>query len=267
MQDHIEGASTITPQKKRKTNPWKIVAIVLMVVVVLLLIGGAVYGYSLARGTGNTIRESREITQSFSEVTLSGGFHLYLVQGEEVSLEIEADERILENIKTQINDDELKIQDRNWYFLSSLIGLTDDTNVYLTVPDLDKIQVSGSADIDSEVFQTEELTIGISGSGNIDMGLDVQKFSLDISGSGKAELRGLAQSLSVDISGSGEVLARDLESSLVNITVSGSGEIETFVRDSLNVEISGSGNVDYFGSPATVNQNINGSGNVTKRGD
>ena len=93
-------------------------------------------------------------------------------------------------------------------------------------------------------------------------------YLLDVSTSGSGEfiLAGKADKVDLNIGGSGKFNCPDLQAKSVTVTISGSGEVTTWVTDSLDVRISGSGNVRYYGSPET-NQSIAGSGSVKKIGD
>jgi hypothetical protein len=49
-----------------------------------------------------------------------------------------------------------------------------------------------------------------------------------------------------------------------DIRISGSGDVEVNVKESLEANISGSGSVTYRGNPAHVNSHSSGSGKVRK---
>jgi hypothetical protein len=68
----------------------------------------------------------------------------------------------------------------------------------------------------------------------------------------------------VKISGSGDVKAFGFDAKKADITISGSGNVEVNVAESLEVVISGSGNILYKGSPAVINSQISGSGKLIK---
>ena len=66
----------------------------------------------------------------------------------------------------------------------------------------------------------------------------------------------------IAVSGSGEVHALNFITKTVDADISGSGECEVHVLNSLKVNISGSGKVKYNGMP-TVDSDITGSGSVS----
>ncbi|MEN0048069.1 MAG: head GIN domain-containing protein [Bacteroidota bacterium] len=141
----------------------------------------------------------------------------------------------------------------------------DELEIFATVASLREVTISGSGDVFTDgVFENvEDLELKISGSGDMQLALgqNVRKITSKTSGSGDYKLSGAAEILDVTISGSGEMKAFDLEALKCDISVSGSGDCEVAVVDELDVRISGSGDVCYRGNPS-VNTNINGSGNV-----
>lgn len=85
-----------------------------------------------------------------------------------------------------------------------------------------------------------------------------------LSGSGSITLEGYCQNFESQISGSGKIHGYALVANSANATISGSGDLEIFVNNTLTANISGSGSVRYKGNPPIVNSNISGSGRVTK---
>jgi Putative auto-transporter adhesin, head GIN domain len=84
-----------------------------------------------------------------------------------------------------------------------------------------------------------------------------------ITGEGSFDLEGTQQeNLDIHITGAGDVDAFDLEVAACNIRVSGVGNCDVHVSNTLDVNISGVGNVRYMGDP-TITTDISGVGNVT----
>lgn len=87
-----------------------------------------------------------------------------------------------------------------------------------------------------------------------------------LTGTGDFKLNGEKQSLlDIHITGAGNVEAFDMEVDDCNITIAGTGNCEVSVRESLSVSISGVGNVFYKGSP-DLHSDISGVGNVIAAG-
>ena len=64
---------------------------------------------STVRGSGNVISETRSVA-NFENVSLSGIGTLYIIEGDEESLEIEAEDNLLEHIETEVRGRTLEIK-------------------------------------------------------------------------------------------------------------------------------------------------------------
>jgi hypothetical protein len=143
-----------------------------------------------------------------------------------------------------------------------------DLTIYITVPELNEIALSGSGHITVNDFdnQGEDLELRLSGSGTISLNnfIGTENLSVNISGSGTITNSGTMSTLRdqhIKISGSGSYRGFNHPSDYCSINIPGSGNCEVQVQQTLDVKISGSGNVYYKGYP-TVTSDITGSGSV-----
>jgi len=243
---------------------WKIIIAVLAVFVVIWGVS-YIFGQSLGiRGSGTLASEDRKVSD-FNKVEISGVGKLIIDQTGKESLTVSAEDNIIDRIETKVEGDTLKIRVKNqWVFW--WVWPTKDIEYMLSVDDLERISISGSGEVNTEMLKSKKLNIRISGSGNADLSLEVEKLDINISGSGKFILDGTSTSQTVNISGSGDYDAKDLISSSAKITISGSGKAIIHAKDSLDIDISGSGNVKYLGSP-DIDQEVSGSGKISKYKD
>ena len=118
--------------------------------------------------------------------------------------------------------------------------------IFITLPDFDLINISGSGEIISETFlNVDDIDLTISGSGDIDLGIEADDIKSSISGSGNILLEGTADEIDFRISGSGDYGAFNLDSNRAYIEIIGSGDAEVYVGEQLDVKISGSVDVMY----------------------
>lgn len=207
-------------------------------------------------GSGNMKRETREVSD-FSGINVSGSMDVYLTQGSTQSLVVEADDNLLDLIKTDVKGKELYIGSKKCF------NSRKDLKVFITIPTLTSLTISGSSDAKgSDVFKCGDLSLRVSGSGSITLNLEAKDIEMSISGSGEISLKGTAEDMNIRISGSGDLNARDLESKDVTAIVSGSGDCQVTPKGDLNAIISGSGDVTYYGKPGSVDSSISGSGSV-----
>jgi hypothetical protein len=195
------------------------------------------------KGSGPVTSEQRNVT-GFTGITVNGATDIFISQGTSFDVKVKAYSNLLPYFETKVEDGILSLGYRRNTNVSN-----DNSQVYITMPSINLISLSGSSDIIcTGIFpSTTDMSAAISGSG-----------SISIAG-------GAADNFTVKISGSGDVKAFGFDAKKADITISGSGNVEVNVAESLEVAISGSGNILYKGSPAVINSQISGSGKLIKQ--
>jgi Putative auto-transporter adhesin, head GIN domain len=213
-------------------------------------------------GNGNVTTQQRNITD-FNAVEVHGSFTVYVSQGADYAVRIEAEENLMEYIVVEKDGDELEVGFKH----NTRIRTNRPVNVYVTAPSYTGLAVSGSGNLISQTKLTSssQLDIDISGSGDANLEVDAPTVTAEISGSGTAILKGMTRTFNGGIAGSGELKAYNLLSEKSDIEVAGSGDAEVYASKQLDVRVAGSGNINYKGNPS-INQNIAGSGTVRKAG-
>ncbi|MEO0340730.1 MAG: head GIN domain-containing protein [Bacteroidota bacterium] len=210
---------------------------------------------SCIRANGPTVTEVLDIAQ-FDGIDLQIPADVFITQGPNFEVRVEGQENAVEQLDRDVRNGFWEIE------FDRCMRNLDDFRVYITMPDITELYVSGSGVIIGEnIFVTGDLTLSVSGSGSIDVGLDSDDIDTRISGSGDIRMEGLADEVRHRTSGSGDLFAFDLETRTSDITISGSGDAEVFVQDELTIRISGSGDVFYKGRPS-LNVSVSGSGRV-----
>jgi hypothetical protein len=211
------------------------------------------------KGKGEVVSETRNVT-GFTSISLSMEGDVYFTPDSVYSIEIQAQQNILDVIESQVEGGVLvlKIQDH------TVLGNHDPIRIYVHAPSINGLDVSGSGNISAgEVMDQPDLNYNISGSGNITVAAVKSKQLYGrISGSGNiTSSSGTSDYATLTISGSGNLNFQDVMADTVYVTISGSGDVTAYAVKYLDVTISGSGNVRYNGNPV-INMHISGSGNV-----
>ena len=189
-------------------------------------------------GSGTALSETRQVP-AFDSVDLSGGAELEILSGQlEPKCEIEFDDNLLPFIKAEVTEKQLRIT----FSKSTTSSLP--LRIRLSTAQLKQLSVSGSV------------------SGKIE-NLDEPELSIEISGSGNIQCFGKAKKLEIDGSGSSSIDCLELSVEEAKIDISGSGEVAVQASRTLDVDISGSGKVRYRGEP-TITEDISGSGSIAR---
>ncbi len=210
-----------------------------------------------------TAKETRNVS-GFTEISFGISGSLYVKIGPDFSVTLEGNKKYLDEIETVVRNGRLVFRMDNY----SRLFNNEKANVYVTLPELKGLGVSGSGTAQVENgLKTAALDLSVSGSGKIIVPEVVTgKLDCSISGSGNILLKGSSEidKGDINISGSGSYSGNEAVFKSLQVGISGSGNCSCNVAESLNASISGSGNVNYSGNPK-INARVSGSGHVRSR--
>jgi hypothetical protein len=208
------------------------------------------------KGEGPVVKKELDLDR-FDGVKLAFSGNVMLTQGNTQKVIIEAQQNIIDNIVREVKNGTWRIK------YHKNVRKHEKVNVFITIPKLTQAHVSGSGNMKTtnHFSNLQDVELGVSGSGNLDLDLDADDISCGISGSGNVTLDGSADELELSISGSGNISAFELMAGNVDVSISGSGNADVQATSNLEVSVSGSGDVKYKGSPS-VNTRVSGSGKV-----
>jgi hypothetical protein len=209
-------------------------------------------------GNGNVKKETRDVS-SFDAIKIGGAFDIFLSQGNSEGLVIEADENLLDLIKSEVRNGTLVIDTKK------NIRDSKELNLYISFKDLKKMNLSGAVELESEGKLTfDNLKINGSGASEITLELEANKLECDFSGASETELIGSAKYCSVDSSGASELDAYDFVVGEYDIEISGAGDAVNHCSEVLNAHISGAASIHYKGNPK-VDSHVSGAGSIKQR--
>ena len=216
-------------------------------------------GTNIIQGSGNVIREPREVS-GFTEVVLTGSGNLTIRQTGSESLTIEAEDNIIPKLTTEVANGRLTLGVEP----NTDLRPTKPINYELTVKDLNAIQTLGAGEIDASSINTDNLGITNNGSGEVSIAnVEANNLKVTSSGSGAVKMAGKVDSQVADILGSGRYQAEDLESQEAKVDIKGSANATVNVIDKLDARITGSGSIEYIGDP-TISRQVLGSGELRR---
>lgn len=122
-------------------------------------------------------------------------------------------------------------------------NVNNGLKITVTAPSVTTFDIESSADL--VISRYDQPTLGV-----------------NIAGSGEALVRGRTRAVTVNLSGSGEADLSRLETSDADIDIEGSGDVIVGPTGAARIDIDGSGDVTLTSRPASLAQNISGSGDV-----
>jgi len=211
-------------------------------------------------GNGNIKTEDRTVT-NFKQVEVSGAAKVLVTQGDKSAVKIECDENLLPYIEVFQEGDKVFVKEKPGFNLDP----SRELQIYVTSPTFTDISASGACDIlgQNKISNSENLSLELSGAGDIKMEVDAPKLSAEVSGSGSIYLKGQTKDVKLDLTGAGHAYCYDLLAENTKVDITGAGSAEVYASVKLTADVSGAGTVNYKGN-AEVSQSVSGAGSVRK---
>ena len=194
-------------------------------------------------GSGVTRSETREIGD-FQRIhaTGAGTLDVEVKAGlDRRSLEITADDNLLNLITTEVNDGVLEV--------TPALSMSPSSGMRL------KVSVPSLAGIHLE------------GANRLNLNIDSPAgFDLHIEGAGRVKAAGKVGNLTLHSEGAGTIDAVDLVAGTVEVHIEGAGKARVNATERLKAHIEGAGVITYSGEPGKVENNIEGIGGVSNAG-
>ncbi|MBN1397267.1 MAG: DUF2807 domain-containing protein [Bacteroidetes bacterium] len=191
-------------------------------------------------GSGNIVSQTRNVG-TFDGIQVINFARIFITQDTLESLRVEADDNIIDNVITVVQDGILKV------------GLEDSSynnitlNIHASMKNIKRLESRGAGYMLTTNSISADTIVCI------------------IRGAGTMILKGTAVYESIEIEGAGSVSNFGLAVLNCSASISGAGWIEVNVSGQLNAKISGTGTIIYDGNPQSVNRVIAGVGSIQQK--
>jgi hypothetical protein len=210
-------------------------------------------------GNGKVVKKERT-AGSFTGIKVSSGIDVYLKQGDNMSLSVEADENLHEYIITEVRNDVLHV------YTDANIREADMKRAYVTMKEINSVGTTSAGDIIGETpVKTDDLRVSASSAGDIKIEVYAKNINADVSSSGDVTLTGEADKLEADLSSAGDLNAYNFKVREAEISVSSAGDADIYVTESLNARASSAGDVNYKGDPKYVDAHSSSAGGIHRK--
>ncbi len=215
--------------------------------------------WKTVEGHGNVVTKERK-TESFTGVKVSSGIDVYLKQGNDESVSVEADENLHEYIITEVRNGVLNV------YSEYSIRKAERKRVYVTIKELNSVKTTSAGDVYGESpINCDNLELSASSAGDIKLEINAKNIDVDISSSGDITLSGETDKLKADLSSAGDLKAFDLKAGEADISVSSAGDADVNVTEKLTAKASSAGDINYKGDPKYVDAQSSSAGGIHKR--
>ena len=212
------------------------------------------------KGNGNVESMDRHVKESFTSIKATEGLDVYLTQGNEESITVEADENLHDLILTDIEDGVLKIH------TSKNIGRASSKKVMVTFKEVSGITSTSGSD----VFSTNTINadhLELKSTSGSDMKLDVSTENLickSTSGS-DMKLSGKTEKLTAEATSGSDIKAGNLIAESSQVKATSGADITVNTSKELTASASSGGDIKYYGNPEKIDKNNSSSGSIRKK--
>lgn len=233
----------------------------LTIVLICLSMTACLNGQLRRTVTGNRDVVTRERQAGeFTGIRVSTGIDVYLSQGNNHSIKVEADENLHEYILTEVKNDVLNI------YTDVNIRSAERKRVYVTMRDIKSVSTSSAGDVIGETpVRTSSLRLSATSAGNIRLEVSADQIRVDISSSGDMTLSGETGMLEAGLSSAGDLNAFNLTSREADVSVSSAGDADITVTEKLTARASSAGDINYRGNPKYLDAHSSSAGGIHKR--
>jgi hypothetical protein len=191
------------------------------------------------QGSGTSKIEKRNVS-GFEKIDAGGAVNVEISVQKDFSVEVQADDNLLANIKTEVSGNTLKI------YSEDSISPKTRINVKVSMPTIEGLDVSGAS------------------SGSIS-NVNADWLELKASGASKIKVEGTAKELEGNASGASTIDAENLKVEDADVDASGASSAIVSASNDLKIDASGASKISYVGEPKNVKQNSSGASTITKK--
>ncbi len=237
-----------------------------MIVISLLLLSAASIAFA------QTTKKTLEVPE-FKAIYVNSNYTVMLKQTNKQEVVVEALTEIFELTEFKVENGILMINVERkpettsksiWSKIDD-IKLNPTMKVYISMKNVTELQVNGAGKIISEnSISSDQILLGVSGSGSMDVDIKGNAVNAELSGSGTLTLRGYANALDAVVSGSGNIKGFECPLESAKIKLNGSGNAELNVTTTADAYIHGTGSIKLKGNTKTLGKKIYGSGTLER---
>jgi hypothetical protein len=159
---------------------------------------------------------------------------------EDKNLEISGDDNIIPLITTEVKNDTLYIQSSKEY------APQEKLQIIVSIPNLKRFVFTGAGEASLSNVKNDHLEIVMNGAGEL-------------------LASGETKEADITLAGAGSVDAKNLHAVNAKVNSTGVGSVNIYATEKLDARASGVGEINYYGSPKSVNRQAVGIGSINER--
>lgn len=213
---------------------------------------------SMAGSLMSQIKQDRNVG-AFSKIKVSSAIKLVITMGNEAKVSVEAEEHVIDKIKTEVKNGELHLYSKNHYSTSK--GVV----VYVTASALTAIDASGATNVsNTNAINAKSFDVECSGASSVKLDVNTSDLNLDISGASVVNMKGNTTRFNATISGASSLKTEELINKEALVHASGASAAKVYAGEVFKAEASGASSIKYYGDPKDKSIETSGASSIKK---
>lgn len=205
-------------------------------------------------GSGDLVSEQRNV-KKFKAISVGGDFNVTLRQSANFKVNIEADDNIIDDIQTDVDDEKLHIS-----FEDNIRFSNTTANVLIEAPEFVYIRGAASARIKSEnnLSSGNKIKVDASSAANLQLSIDAPDANAEASSGSSIYLKGHTKNLDSEASSGAQLNTSELLAENVKAQASSGATLKLHASVQLNAQASSGASIAYRGNPTVSKQESSG---------
>ncbi len=199
------------------------------------------------RGDGNVVTDIRDVNDEFTVVKASEGLDVFIIQSDKASIKVEADENIIGLIRTDIENNTLRIH------LEERVGWAKSKKITVNLPTITRLESSSGADlVSTETIKADRLELHSSSGADLIVNVNADEVNCHTSSGADIKVSGTAGILYADASSGSDIKAGGLRAKKAVAKASSGGDVTVHATEEIETKTSSGGDVHYSGTASVT---------------
>jgi hypothetical protein len=212
----------------------------------------------IVKGSKVLKRESRDIS-NVQNIEVQSGIMVYLRIGDVETMEIEAEDNLIQHINTITTANTVKIELPGNIVFSDILPV----KIYLQLNKIENLKASeGASIISTNTLSSNKISINLSKGSEVKVDLNCKDLSVNMLGGSAANITGKTVNGNFEIKGASKFEGDNLSAEICSVVASGASEIRLNADKQISITASQGSKITYFGNPLVLSKNATGKSKV-----
>lgn len=240
----------------------KVITLITQFIIVTLvaLFFGSCSNINSITGSGKVTTEKRAIEGDFKTVEVNNAIDLVIEQSDKTEIVVEADDNLQKEITTNVENGVLIISCK-----FSNFNNVSSKKVVVKMPVIEGLEATSASTITSKnILKGDNISLSSSSASSINVTTEYESIQIESSSGSNQSVNGKVIHLETSASSGGIIDASKLLANEIDANASSGGSIQVHPLVSLKADASSGGNINYNGTPKSIQKEEHSGGSVNQ---